>query len=233
MNRAARIGLIGDYNEQVAAHIAIPQALQLASQAAGRKVVPVWLATTSLGPQTDYSSLDGLWCVPASPYANMAGALDAIRFAREANLPFFGTCGGFQHALIEHARNVLGEKEADHAESNPTASFPLVSPLACPLKGATGRVLLKPHSRAASSYGRLEVEETYNCNYGLNPQFRSLLEHGRLRVAGWDENQEVRIVELDHHPFFMATLFQPERSALKGSAHPLIIEFVRSLAVLG
>jgi CTP synthase (UTP-ammonia lyase) len=230
MGGTFRIGLVGDYNEQVPAHRAIPEALRLAGEIVGCEAVPVWLPTPSLGPRTDYSGLAGLWCVPASPYASMAGALSAIRFARESNRPFLGTCGGFQHALIEYARNVLGQAEADHAESNPSTVFPLVSPLACSLSEATGRVWLKAGSRAADLYGKLEADEAYNCNYGFNPRFRSLLEGASLQVTGWDENREVRIVELAGHSFFMATLFQPERAALKGSAHPLIVGFVRSLA---
>jgi CTP synthase (UTP-ammonia lyase) len=230
MRKPLRIGLIGDYNENVVAHVAIPKALQLAGQGAGLDLLPVWMPTSSLGPATDFSPLAGLWCVPASPYENMAGALLAIRFARESNLPFFGTCGGFQHALIEYARNVLGMVEADHAESNPGASLPFVSPLACSLSGATGTVYLKPGSRAAAFYDRLETREAYNCNYGLNPKFHALLETANLQVTGWDEHREARIVELDGHPFFLATLFQPERSALNGTAHPLIVAFVRSLA---
>src|SRR5204862_344720 len=77
------------------------------------------------------SPFDAIWCVPNSPYASMEGALCAIRFARESGRPFLGTCGGFQHTIIEYARNVLGFHEADHAESNPAAALPLISRLAC------------------------------------------------------------------------------------------------------
>jgi len=84
----------------------------------------------------------GFWCVPGSPYRDMDGALRTIRFARETRCPFLGTCGGFQHAVIEYARSVLGLTDADHMESNPDAELPLIIALACRLAPTTGRLIL-------------------------------------------------------------------------------------------
>src|SRR5690242_14160890 len=107
MTYPLRIGLIGDYSPDIVAHVAIPRALDLTATDAGVPVKPIWLATDRL--EQDGADLlpacDALWCVPRSPYAGMDGALAAIRFARERGVPFLGTCGGFQHALIEYARN--------------------------------------------------------------------------------------------------------------------------------
>src|SRR5436305_1838330 len=109
-----RIGLIGEYDPQVVAHRAIPLALGMASELIERPVEFDWLRTDVLTDgSVDVEKYDGLWCVPASPYASMEGALSTIRYARESDTPFLGTCGGFQHALIEYARNVLGIEEAD------------------------------------------------------------------------------------------------------------------------
>src|SRR5437867_118360 len=101
MQNAVRVGLIGDYNAQVKAHLAIPRALALSSEGLERRVEPVWLGTRELegAAERQLSLFDGLWCVPGSPYQSMDGALRAIRFARERGVPFLGTCGGFQHAL--------------------------------------------------------------------------------------------------------------------------------------
>src|SRR6266567_3461463 len=128
MTNAIRIGLIGDFNSQVKAHIAIPRAVKLAANALGCEAETFWLATPLLehNPEQLLSAYDALWCVPASPYESMKGALNAIRFAREHGVPFLGTCGGVQHAIIEYARNVLGLTEADHAESNPSTGLPHV-----------------------------------------------------------------------------------------------------------
>jgi len=230
MKASDRVALIGEFNPEVRAHMAIPKALKLAAEALACAVEPDWVATPLLDKNAEkqLSAFDAVWCVPNSPYASMEGALRAIRFARESGRPFLGTCGGFQHALIEYARNALGLSEADHAESNPDTAMPLVSRLTCPLPGVRGSVRLKPASRLATIYSNNEVVENYQCNFGLNPRYASLLSNGKLTISGRDENDEVRAVELAGHSFFIATLFQPEQSALAGAAHPLICAFVRA-----
>src|SRR5271167_227631 len=101
-----RIALIGDYNSHAIGHQAIPEALRLSGEKLRQDVEGVWTHTASLtNARVQLADFDGIWCVPASPYANTQGALDAIRFARESGRPFLGTCGGFQHAAIEYARN--------------------------------------------------------------------------------------------------------------------------------
>ena len=99
-----RIALVGDYNPDAIAHRAIPTALDRAARANSTLLEFEWKHTSTLGPLSGYN---GVWCVPASPYANEAAAIDAIRWARERSIPFLGTCGGFQHAVLEFARNVL------------------------------------------------------------------------------------------------------------------------------
>ncbi len=228
--RTIHIGLIGDYDAGVKAHRAIPIALEMAGEAAECRVEPTWLGTATLGPgcEGELERFDALWCVPASPYASMEGALRAIRFARESERPFLGTCGGFQHALIEYARNVLGLSDADHAESNPEAVFPFISPLACALRESSAAILLKEGSRIRDIYGTDEITEEYNCSFGLALQYRSLLEDGAMTITGEDTDGDVRVVELTSHPFYIATLFQPERRALKGEPHPLVDAYVRA-----
>jgi CTP synthase (UTP-ammonia lyase) len=216
----------------VKAHAAIPDALNLAASELGCDISFSWLATNHLERNVT-EKLDGhqgIWCVPGSPYTSLDGALNAIRFARERGCPFLGTCGGFQHALIEYARNVLALTNADHAESNPATPVPFIARLACSLSGSEGTVHLTPASRTFSIYGAGETTERYNCNFGLNSGYQSLLDSGPMRVVGVDGAGEVRIVELDNHPFYIATLFQPELAVCGGVAHPLIKAFVREAA---
>jgi CTP synthase (UTP-ammonia lyase) len=231
MENPLRIGLIGDYDPEVKAHVAIPKALQFASITLDCRVEPVWLATRELDgvAEKQLALFDGLWCVPASPYESMEGALKAIRFARKNGVPFLGTCGGFQHALIEYARNVLGILDADHAESNPDAAIRLIAPLSCSLVESQSTIELKEGSRIRAIYGSSRTVEEYNCSYGLNPEYRSMLENGQLHITGVDTEGEVRVVELDGHPFFVSTLYQPERRALKGEAHPLVNAYVQAV----
>lgn len=132
--------------------------------------------------------------------------------------------------MIEYARNVLGLTEADHAETNPSATFALITPLVCSLaEGAEGVINFLPGSRIAAIYGKSEATEEFNCNYGMSPDQHTLLASGDLRITGVDSENEVRVVELEGHPFFIATLFQPERSAFKGVVHPLLRAFLQAM----
>ncbi len=228
MGRSVTIGLVGDYAESVPAHRAIPIALRFAAETSGTAVEFEWIPTQEIASAARVCRFSGLWCVPASPYRSMDGALLAIQYARESATPFLGTCGGFQHALVEYARHVLGWADADHAETAPHSSRLVISPLACVLVEATGRLQLVPGSRIAAAYGTEEATEGYHCRYGLNPQLQAQLVSGPLRATASDDSGEVRAVELDGHPFFVATLFQPERAALKGEAAPLVGAFVRA-----
>ncbi|MFB5760223.1 CTP synthase C-terminal region-related (seleno)protein [Paenibacillus medicaginis] len=226
-----RIGLIGDFNEEVTAHRAIPQAIQLAAKDLGMSVSYEWVATPTLEQNVDQklSGYDAIWAVPASPYQSMQGAFNGIQYAREQQIPFLGTCGGFQHMVIEFARNVMGLAEADHAEDNPAASIILVAPLSCSVSEQVHTFTLTPGSKTAKIYDSHEIHEQYGiCNYGLNSEFAPSLEKAGLRIVGTDLDGEVRIMELDHHPFFVGTLFQPERSVLKNITHPLIKAFLRA-----
>jgi len=228
--RKIAIGLVGDYDPSVPAHQAIPPALQRAADALHIEVEFEWVPTNEIGSVSRIARFNGLWCVPASPYRSMDGALLAIRHARESAVPFLGTCGGFQHAVVEYARNVLGWADAEHAETAPNAVRAVISPLECALVEATGAVRLFPGTRVASAYGVQETMEGYRCRYGLNPEFQAALVAGPLRAAADEETGEVRAVELDGHPFFVATLFQPERAALKGELAPLVVAFVGACA---
>ena len=160
----------------------------------------------------------------------MQGVLDAIQFAREQQIPFLGTCAGFQHALIEYARNVLGARDAEHAESNPEALKPLISKLSCSLVEVESKIVLVPDSMLHKSYGTQTITEGYHCNYGPSKECEALLFNGKFRVAARDTAGEVRGGELQGHPFFVGTLFQPERRALKGEIPPIVREFVRAMA---
>jgi CTP synthase (UTP-ammonia lyase) len=221
------IGLVGDHDPSVTAHRAIPLALRACGQSLGTEVAPTWLPTDAIQSTAACEGFDGLWCVPASPYRSMAGALLAIRHAREQRVPFLGTCGGFQHAVLEYARNVLGWADAEHAETAPDAARTVVAPLACSLVEVSDAVHLLPGTRIAAAYGASQAREGYHCRYGINPDFREALMGGALNASALDPAGDVRAVEFDGHPFFVATLFQPERAALQGQVPPLVQAFVR------
>lgn len=225
------IGLVGDHDPEVVAHRAIPKALGYVALSLGRTVDPVWIPTEQVESEPEFSlgHIDAVWCVPASPYRSTEGALAAIRHAREKGLPFLGTCGGFQHAVLEFARNVCGSPAAAHAEMDPGAESPVIAPLACSLVEAHGHVRFAPGSRIRQAYGADSAGEEYHCSYGLNPAWRAELQARGMRFTAIDEAGDVRALELPDHPFFVATLFQPERQALHGHAPPLVRAFVQAI----
>lgn len=229
MTAALRIGLIGDFDPVVTAHQAIPPALALAAAAVECQVALEWIPTESITTPSRVAHCDGLWCVPASPYRSTEGALTAIRFARETPRPFLGTCGGFQHAVLEFARDVLGWADAEHAELAPGSARAVIAPLACALVEVTGAVRFVPGTRIARACGAAESVEGYHCSFGLSPAFARELTGGPLRVSATDMAGDVRALELDGHPFFVLTLFQPERAALRGVAPPLVTAFLQSM----
>lgn len=223
------IGLIGDYDEAVLAHRAIPKALELVPRGTGDPITVEWLPTDTIGAASDVSRFDGLWCVPASPYRSTDGALRAIRYAREQGVAFLGTCGGFQHAVLEYARNVLGWHAAEHAETAPDADCLVISPLACALVEKTDTVSFTDGSHLRKAYGSAGSSEGYHCSFGLNPVFQAELAGGPLRVAARDSDNAIRALELDAHPFFVLTLFQPERAALRDEVPPIVRAFVSAV----
>ena len=230
MTRPVRIGLIGDYKPDIVPHAAAGPVLAASADYLGiARPEVVWLETAELRPKLADGTLeafDALWAVPNTPYADTNAALEAIRFARTAPRPFLGTCGGFQNAVIEFARNVLGMMDADHAETNPGGPRLLIAPLKCRLYGAAGGVRFVPGSRLETAYGRGESEERYFCGYGVNPAFREQLAAAGLHPAAHDAEGDLRGVELEGHPFFVATLFQPERTPPEHWPHPLITAFL-------
>jgi CTP synthase (UTP-ammonia lyase) len=233
-----KILLIGDRSDSVIAHRAIPTALDLVSQKTSLLIRHDWLATDQIisADSVIAQNPDAIWCVPGSPYRSMEGALTAIRCAREAQIPFLGTCGGFQHSLIEYARNVLNLSAADHAESNPQTAAPLISKLSCALVNKSETIRIYPGTHLSKIYGESKAIEPYQCSYGFNSDFRKHFETAAmqfttpLHFTAFSEELGVRAFELTDHPFFMGTLFQPERAALNNIAHPIVVAFVRAAA---
>ncbi|MNC25719.1 CTP synthase [compost metagenome] len=152
----------------------------------------------------------------------------AISYARRNKVPHLGTCAGFQHTILEYARNVLDIPEAQHEEYNPDADMLFITRLACSLAGQDLEILLEEETLAYSCYGEKQATESYYCNFGINPQFREKLTHSGLRLSGKDRDGEVRIVELAGHPFFAATLFVPQTRSTREKPHPLILRFVQA-----
>jgi CTP synthase (UTP-ammonia lyase) len=227
-----RIALIADYNPASSSHAATDAALRHAADRAKAEVSCAWIATTTLDDSV-FEQFAAIVIAPGSPYQDMEKVLSAIRFAREHAVPCLGTCGGFQHMVIEYARNVLGVGTAQHAEYDPGHADPFITPLACSLAGRSMSLTFKPDSRVAEHYGATSATEQYYCSFGVNPERVAQLKSGPLQVSGADAEGEVRVIELPEHPFFLGTLFLPQLRSLPGKPHPLISAFVRAAVKRG
>jgi CTP synthase (UTP-ammonia lyase) len=228
--RPARIALVGDRSAAVRAHARIPRVLETIARQGGAEVEAVWLPTETVGDPSAAAGFDGIWAVPGSPYASADGMLAAIRHAREEQLPFLGTCGGFQYATIEFARSVCGLQEVEHGESHPDADALLIERLECSLVGEERTIWVVPGTLAELSMRSRLSTERFHCAFGLNPRYRDLLEAGGLRFSGFDDDGAPRILELPGHPFFLGTLFQPELAGDEGYAHPIVAAFATAAA---
>ena len=229
--RPARLALVGDRSPAVQAHARIPEILEavdVSSAAAGRLAVDAYWIETGDVVATDLDGFDGIWAVPGSPYADLDGMLAAIRFARTRGVPFLGTCGGFQHMLLEWALDVCG-LDVEHAEAGDGGREALIRPLSCSLVGEERLVHVVPGTRAAAILGTAGRTERYFCSYGLDQRFEDVLVTAGLVVAGRDDEGEVRLAELPGHPFYVGALFQPELSSTRSWVHPLIEAFVAAV----
>ena len=220
----ARIVVIGERNDNNITHTSIHSAIEDSAHALDLEYPDVaWVRSDEV--DSDNLNLligaDALWCSPGSPYASFEGALSAIKWARVNGVPFLGTCAGFQHAVVEFARSVVGHHKASHAEYEVNPGDELfIDELLCSLVGETMTVRILDDFVASLYPSRVAVEHYY-CRFGLNPRWRSTLEDAGLITAGVDDrDDDVRIIRLDEHPFFVATLFVPQTSSSAMYPHP-------------
>jgi CTP synthase (UTP-ammonia lyase) len=221
------IGIIGEFNPANKTHRALNQSLEWLKETAEFEYR--WIDTLSVHKEGErlLGQLTGIWSAPGSPFKSLEGALEAIRFAGENNIPHLGTCAGFQHAIIEFARNVLQIPGAQHEEYDSNSSKLFISRLACSLVGSSMTVHVKEGTKAYQCYGRSEATEDYYCNFGINPDFKAMLVHPALNISGVDQDGEIRIIEIPENNFFVATLFVPQSRGTREFPHPIISAFVR------
>lgn len=152
------VGVIGDFQAENETHTSIASSLEHT----GTRTTVRWIETADVAAM-DLSGFDAIWCAPGSPYRSIEGAIAAIRFAREHNVPFLGTCAGFQHAILEFGRNVLRIGDAASEEYENAGAPLFISRLSCSLVGKEMTVQVARGSRAYAAYCSDRAVEKYYC----------------------------------------------------------------------
>jgi CTP synthase len=235
------VGVVGKYIRHNDAYKSVYEALDHAGIALASRVNIRKIESEEVereGAERVLSGLDGVLVPGGFDYRGSAGKIDAIRYVRERNVPYFGICLGLQCAVIEFARNVMGLGEANSTEFDRTCAHPVVCMLneqyAIVDKGGTMRLGLYPcrlveGSHAHRAYGRTEVGERHRHRYEFNTQYRSQFAAHGLEVTGASPNGKlVEIVELRDHPWFLAVQFHPEFKSKPTAAHPLFRGFIEA-----
>ena len=236
--RDVTIGVIGKYVTLPDAYLSVVESLKHASFAHGANLKIEWVAADDLETadlEATLGGLDGILVPGGFGVRGIEGKIQAVRFAREHDIPFLGICLGLQCAVIDFAREVAALEGANSSEFDATTQFPVVDILAgqdLDRLGGTMRLgaypcKLKEGSKAAAAYGAELVYERHRHRYEVNPRLRRKLEDAGLVCSGESpDGTLVEIVELPDHPWFVAGQFHPEFKSRPDRPHPLFKDFV-------
>lgn len=233
------IALVGKYVELQDSYKSIVEAFTHAGAACGVKVKLKWVHSEQVqasGVGALFEDVQGILVAPGFGSRGIDGKIEAIRYARENGVPFFGICLGMQCAVIEFARNVLGLEEAHSTEIKDYTPHPVIDLMEAQKglaeMGGTMRLgaypcALTPDSRSAKAYGRDTTEERHRHRYEFNDAYREQFIEGGMIPAGiHPESKLVEIVELPDHPWFVGAQFHPEYKSTVVNPHPLFKAFV-------
>jgi len=233
------IGLVGKYVEYEDSYKSLKEALLHAGIHHGLKVRMTWIESEGLewpGCARELEQYDGILVPGGFGKRGVEGMLQAIRYARESRVPYFGICLGMQTAVIEFARNMAGLPGADSTEFEPATPHPVIYKLRDLLGveelGGTMRLgayecLLAEGSKARAAYGEQRISERHRHRYEFNRTYEPQLVEKGLRITGRSEDEKfVEICELPDHPWFLGCQFHPEFKSKPLTPHPLFKAFV-------
>ncbi|MCL2131711.1 MAG: CTP synthase [Lentimicrobiaceae bacterium] len=236
-----KIGLVGKYAALNDSYKSIIEAFTHASVANECKVELELIHSddiTSKNAAEKLAHLDGILVAPGFGARGIDGKIDAVTYAREKNVPFFGICLGMQCAVIEFARNIIGLKDANSKEIDPQTPYPVIDMMEEQKKitglGGTMRLgtfpcKLKKDSKVYEAYGKTEISERHRHRYEFNNTYFDDFEKAGLFAAGINEQQNLtEIIELPSHPWFVGVQFHPEYKSTVAESHPLFVAFVKA-----
>lgn len=234
----------GDYTLSDS-YISVIQAVKHAAWSVGAEAEMTWLDSEDYekdkGAVKNLGQYDALIVPGGFGTRGIEGIINAIKFARENNLPYLGLCYGMQLATIEFARHVLGVKDAHTVEVNPKTTNPIIhiNPMQAQnvsknRYGGTMRLgaydcVLKAGSKTAKAYGEKKISERHRHRYEFNNDYKKAIDDAGLKIVGMNEEKDlVEIVELNDHPFFVGTQFHPELKSRPTSPHPLFVGLMKA-----
>lgn len=246
---SVKVAIVGKYFQTgdytlADSYVSVIEALKHAGAKLGTKVQIAWVDAAKIIKDPDLlADYSGIIVPGGFGSRNIEGKIQAIRYAREHKIPFFGLCYGMQLACVEYARNVVGLTDANSTEVNPKTKHPIIHIMPDQIKkllskdyGASMRLgawdcKLKANSLVASLYGQPKVSERHRHRYEFNNDFKSDLQKMGLSFVGTSpDGKLVEIIELPNHPFFVGTQFHPELKSRPLAPHPLFIGFVEAVS---
>ncbi len=235
------IGLVGKYVELQDAYKSIVESFVHSGAENECKVHLKWISSETISTKNSpelLGDLDGVLVAPGFGERGIEGKIEAIRFVRENNIPFFGICLGMQCAVTEFARNVLGHKKAASTEMDSNTPHPVIDLMEEQKKitnmGGTMRLgaypcTLKKGSKAYAAYGKAQINERHRHRYEFNNAYLKEMEKAGLKASGVNPDADlVEIIELEGHPWFVGTQYHPELKSTVQNPHPLFVQFVKA-----
>ena len=241
------LALVGKYVELKDSYKSIAEAFIHAGASLEIRVKIKWIRAEELLDnnllEEHLNGVDGILVAPGFGERGIEGKINAVRHARENNIPFFGICLGMQCAVVEFARNVLSLKEAASSEMNPSTQHPVIALMEDQKmvtdKGGTMRLgawpcALKKGSKSAQAYASLKISERHRHRYEFNNKYLPAFEDAGMKATGTNpESGLVEIMEIKNHPWFVGVQFHPELKSTVLNPHPLFVDFVRAMLETG
>jgi len=238
---SVEIGLIGKYVELHDAYKSISEAFIHAGAQNEVKVNITWIHSEALTVENVpelLKNLNGILVAPGFGERGIEGKIEAVKFARENNIPFFGICLGMQMAVIEYARNVLGLTGANSTEMNSNTLYPVIDLMEEQKNitnyGGTMRLgawdcILKDGSKVRNIYHKEHISERHRHRYEFNNNFLEQVEKAGMIATGKNpETNLVEVVEIPEHPWFVGVQYHPEYKSTVLNPHPLFVDFVKA-----
>lgn len=235
------IGLIGKYVELKDSYKSIAESFIHAGAFNEIKVNVHWISSETMDPENIHEvlkPLDGILVAPGFGERGIQGKIEAVKYARENNIPFMGICLGMQCAVIEFGRNVLGLEDAHSFEMNPDTSNPVIdimeSQKTISEKGGTMRLGAYPckiekGTLAFKIYGKTNIQERHRHRYEFNNSFMEAYKKAGMVMSGINPDSGlVEIVELPNHPFFIGVQFHPEYKSTVEVPSPIFVHFIKA-----